>query len=529
MRLHSLTTISLLVVLTSLATVAAVPPLRRTVCCELAPVSLVHSFVPEAERQRDNAQAWLAVLSGHARHWTSPDDLDRARERLTTLTPDSAAPYLLAGVGDVPLSRSEIDAYTGTTAGAKEEPLTDDQRERAAELLAGLDRAAGLDPTNAAIDYLRAYLYLANHRDEDAIKSLRKAVAKPHWNLYQRDAAVAAYRIASPRQHPRVARLVFTASAFDPQTKMIYLCRVLAGMSVLAERRGDYARASFLRESVIHLAYLMMAYPDTISDALLGVIAWAVVIDTPLSDRFPAGRGATKTDKDAGMQAALLATRCMPMVAYLRKHGRKDLADEVLTVSKAADDMQSRIGDHTARSMANWGKDSTVWRLAAVEEGGRAAAATLALLLVAALAALMLRALHRPLAPVRFSRFAWVLVVCFALVVAVCVRFLFPPEHPNELDPLSGEMYALLGLPLTMLLVLAIVIRQRLRVGRGSVGPVAQYVATLIAVLLPLAALLSLGMLGLGVAAASDWHSQTVANQRIVEQGEVRYYGLELR
>jgi hypothetical protein len=59
-------------------------------------------------------------------------------------------------------------------------------------------------------------------------------------------------------------------------------------------------------------------------------------------------------------------------------------------------------------------------------------------------------------------------------------------------------------------------------------GPVGHYVGTLLAVLLPLAALLSLAVLALAVPSAQRRKRATAINQAVIYRGEIAYYGLKL-
>ena len=543
MRLRSLSTVSLFVVLVSLAALAAVPGLRRSVEYALAPPrAMTVDYVGEAERRGSDAQAWLAVFSGDARPGVSGEQKDRARARLIELMPNSAAPYVLDGVRGVWLSRAEVDAWADTGQVTKEEPLTDQQRERLATLLDGFERASELDPDNAAIDYLRAYLAFADHRDGEGHQWLRSALAKPNWNLYQREAAIAAYGVASARQPAGSALLARVAPVMRPHLELLHLTRTITGMAILAEQRGEHARAIFLHESALHLGELMLRNADGISDELLGIIAWKSAVSTPPSGGASPRNGTRRSSVDEqGVEkpAPDIAGACLPLVAYLRQNGRSDLAVSVLSFSKQADEALALTRAHISERplddrwevlLFGMGQlvQATMWTLGVIMAGG--------------IASLLLKVSGRPIAPVRCSRLEWTVLLLVILAVVFGAGLLFPDSlallYPSATDDYVpyfgwtllpwGEVFVVLGLPLILTAVLVVVAVKRRHSDHRSVGPIAQYVATLIAVLMPLAALLCLLLVGFTAATAHDAARQVEINEAMVQQGEIKYYGLEV-
>ena len=536
MRLRSLNTISLLIILISLATLTGVPGLRRVAEYAVTPRTEIVDYAREAERLGDDAQAWLAVFSGDARVWVSAEDRAHARERLIELLPDSAAPYLLDGVQEVPLSRAEIDAWAGSGQVTKEEPLTDQQRRRVQTLLDGFERASQLDPDNAAVDYLRAYLAFADHQDEEGYGRLRDALAKSRWDLYQREAAIAAYRMASRRQPPGVALLARTAIVFHPQLALERLVCTVTGMAILAEQRGDHAQAILLRESALRLAQQMLTHADGVSDALMGIIVWKTASAQPPAEDLGPGEEARQEERPSHM----LTDGALGLVAYLRAHGRPQLAEEVLSFSRSADDSSARIVDHVAARFMLQPRPSEALALT-IRGFAHAVLWSLAVVLAAGIVALLLRMSRRRVAPVRCSRLGWAVVVVVILAVVFGAGILDPaglasqwpsshagfaryfdwPSEPWE------YLFVALGLPLILIAVLVLVVMKR--GDRGFMEIIAQYAATLIAVLLPLSAFYCLVLAGVSAAGARESPRQAEIDRAIVEQGELRYYDLALK
>ena len=535
MRLRSSNTISLLIVVLSAAALAVVPGLRLWAKYALARESAQVDYVGEAERRGDDAQVWLAVFSGDARRGVSAEDRARARERLIELLPDSAAPYLLDGVQDVPLSRGEVDAWEGSGQVTKEEPLTDQQRGRANTLLDGFERASQLDPDNAAIDYLRAYLAFADHRDEEAYAWLRDALAKDTWDLYQREAAIGAYEIARAQQPPGLALYAGADSVMHPQLALLLLVRTITGMAILAEQRGDHAQAIFLRESAIHLAQMILRYADGISDALVGVIAWTALAQPSAEDLGP---GEEVRREDAPSRH--ITDSSLSLVAHFREQQRPDLAEEVLSFSRSADEVFARIGEHIASRHRLHGLWPSL--LSGMSELAHAALWALGVIVAAGIAALVLKASGRRATPVRCSRLGWVVILAVIFAVVFGAGLLSPTSLAFRSSssrgdfvrylgyplPAWGDLFVSVGLPLILLAVLVVVVLRRQR-GRGFTEALAQYAATLIAVVLPLTALFCVALVGLAAVGARDSVRHADSDRAIVEQGELKYYGLGVK
>ncbi|MDH4179395.1 MAG: hypothetical protein OEV33_02710, partial [Armatimonadota bacterium] len=107
-------------------------------------------------------------------------------------------------------------------------------------------------------------------------------------------------------------------------------------------------------------------------------------------------------------------------------------------------------------------------------------------------------------------------------------------KTPGDLMPLRsvcpawGDYFALLGIPLLVLSVAVVVVRQRRRSDGHTAGFAGQYTATLLAILLPIGAVLSLAVLGCALSGARISAQQTEMCRAMLTEGEMSYYGLNI-
>jgi len=544
-RRWSLNAISLVVIGAVLLTLTAVMLTRR----DLLPgpdQSLLFDYFGEAQRSQTDPAAWLAALASRF-----PPERDFGRTTLcyqqaVGLMPESPAPHLLyalACLDQVPLERSEIRALMPEETTGETRPLTSLQRERLASAMAALARAERLDPTNAAIDYVRAYFALADHQDEAGLRYLRVALGKRQWNLYGREAAIAGYQVAQRRVPAGFAATVAITtidSGAVGQIKLIFFARVVTAMSVMATRRRDDAEAIFLREVMMHLSRLMLANARTVVGGLVGGIMWSVATEPEASELAAAGRQArsasgrgSRSSGRASTESAFAAKRAARglLARYLRQHGRADLAGEVISYGKAVDDWLQRVQANNAGERVELLRMSFVQE--ALKEFMGAAMACLILALLIAVAALVVERRGRRVRPIAFSRLGWVLVVLACVGTALAVGVLLTPGvraasagwADRVLVDVTGA-FAVIGLPLILLSVLLVVIARRRRPKVQDVGLLRSYLGTSLSILLPLGALLCLASLGLAVPSALAMWRITDRNRAAVYQGELATYGL---
>jgi hypothetical protein len=486
-------TASLVVIALCLAALAAVPPLREAVDEAVMPEHVHVDYLEEAQARGNDAEAWLGAIDYANPVETKVEQIEEACERAAKLLPDSPAPQLLFGVRGIVLSR---------------ETQSTPDPEKLKRAWARMEQAAALDPGNPALDYYRAYLALAQHRDEQAMGFLRAALAKKGWNLYQKDAAVAARDVALDQVDPLLASVMATCPMSNSWVQLTGLARTLVAMAEQAEASGDHKQAIFLRRSAMHLGQVMIRSGYSLIDALPGLIIWGASAELPI----PQGKGLSDSArleesvklKEAGRE--LLA-------GYLRSHGENALADEVLSFGKSADRLLERIVEHNTREQ----KRIVQWShlQSALARATRAMVVWLGLLILASIAGFAVTARRRQVAPVGG---AWALAMLMLLGAAGAASFIVTGLSAWLLD--AGLVLVLLGV------LGAGAVHRKRHASDREWGPVGQYVGTLIMVALPLAALLCMTTVGLAGVVACETSAQIKANTQIIERGEIAYYGL---
>jgi hypothetical protein len=521
-RLRSLNTISLFVIVACTGLLAGIPAVRLNLLPAGHPPFHPIDFVEEAERRGDDADAWLAALASH-RLWGAPaDDLPHIYERAATALPDSAAPHVLYAswlVRAIPRSLSEAPISGSGSVPSEQMPLTPSQREALIGAQTALQRAAALDPENAAIDYLRAYLALADRRNSSALDRLRAAMGKRRWELYHRDAAIAAYKVSRDLLPPLEASYAFQMT-MDPLFSLSHFARSLSSMAALADSQGDHSRAIFLRESIMHLSRLMLGQGYTAVEGIMGAIIWSTVTEFDLSDEETEEIDSRVTQSASGGPGQLQSARNRAVkeagqakcAEYLRRHGRPELAAAVLSFTKQVESIS--WGQALHRDL---GFDAL---LVGLSQAGGMVVAALVALLACGLAALLLRWMDRSVEPICYPRWAWVL-----LLSACCGLVLLE----GFLRLAYAEYLVVLGLPLVLLIVLVVVTVHRWAASeRQPVGFIGHYLGTLLALLLPLTALFCLIAATLAIPVALHGRRLSQANQTIISEGELAYYGLAL-
>jgi hypothetical protein len=550
MRIRSLSTISLVVLILTYGVVRAVPPLHEAARAWLRKGVGETDFLALAERRPNDEAAWLAACwAASATEQVAPADRERAYARAIALAPRSAAPhwfYAIQLVSGIPLRRAERDAIYESRSAASSETsgqLDSGQKAALARADAALQRAGQLDPTNAAVDYVRTYLALADHNDAAAMALLRSALGKQKWDQYGRTAAIAGFETLR-RVVPLTEASTYAADYIAPDVVSIMIeirvAEVVADMSILAARGGDDARAIFLRQSVGHMGRLMTENEDQIMDAGLGLTAWAIGSRRDPKQPVPSD---ARDPNDPGHEIHPGAA----IASYLRQHGRPDLAAEYLSFGKQLRPTQKRLKQATDPKERRGKQDANL----AIILGhlSRAQMSALPLLLLCGIAALLLRAFHRPVRPIEWPPWGWLVVMAACLAVVFVVGLIWPGGSPcdkafremwarmgwdpRDLGPGLGERpwghyFMLIGLPAMLVSALIVVLLHRRRSRDLHAGPVGHYVGTLLAVLLPLAALLSLAVLALAVPSAQRRKTGAAISQAVIYRGEIAYYGIKL-
>jgi hypothetical protein len=556
MRLKSVSTISLIVIVACGVWLVAVPTLRESIRQSRMPVRAT-PLQPRLEQQikqrPHDAQAWFAfaIVSEAPESKRSPDMA--AFQRVFDLKPKWAAPYLALGgrlTSQVPeVWRSELAAFNpdfAAQAKRQRTPLTAKQRETIRRARQVLDKARSLDPANAAPDYLLAFLALMEHRDHDALALLRAGLARNHWSLGQREARIAVYRIGA-RSLPAVQAFSFTVTALhnpsDLYPRLRELGRIVTGMAVLAERRGDVEGAVFLRRSMLHLGRLMIEQGYTTSDVLVGTAMWNIAASERLTPAEEAAvltfvarqkRTAHLTETHLGSRAIAAAKR-EKVARYMREHERADLAEYIISYGSKltawVDRMRETLHEHWSDPWYRWGY--TVLAFGGVASAG--GVAVIGLLLCAASRLLLGRRGGWP-PPITWARWKWALVVVACLAVPfgamtwATARYDNPePYAPSVSTAMSFGTFGLVaGVLLLAIASVMIVWRARRRVARHErPGFGRQYAATLTAALLPTTAVLLLAAVGLSYSVISQSRRFTRDQQVMIYQGELQYLGLK--
>ncbi|MCJ7750692.1 MAG: hypothetical protein MUQ65_06310 [Armatimonadetes bacterium] len=516
------------------------------------------NLLPVAEANPSDATVWLAVLASSTSLQLKHDELARAYARARKLSPDSAAADYWYAVRAMPRRRqrrAELEALYGEYCDwLTEEPLTDEEQAALAAAEAALARAAQTDPANAAIDSLLASASLLAHRDEEARAHMQRALAKSSWTRYG-PAARTAVLHAGLRVMPE-----FEASGLARnQPTLMYeidLARTLAGQAVLAARRGDHQEAILLRESLIHLADLMLRNAQDTLDLMTAELIWMIATAPEPS---PAPNAVETTDSgdsiapleddEEGPAGGYYPPQAHIVAAYFHQHGRDDLADRLTTLGPAFRVAHMRYQAHREQLRSQAEELSQPFRVL-----GWLTSAFLGCLLVSLTAgavALLLRLLRRSVLTPRWPARTWILILGVSGLGAVGACLLWGDALLMRTSPLWaklqdvgqllggepfrlplrqlpwGDFFALVGLPLFIVLTLLAALRySRSRDARSSAGLAGLWVGAMLAVVLPLTALLGLGTVGAAYAAATAAERQATINQAIIDEGEVAYFGL---
>lgn len=562
MRLWSISTISSLVLLAALAALAAIPGLRHAVVGAVQPQLYNLDFREVAQARPDDPSAWLAALPEEWYRDIPLHEREPFYERASQLAPDSAAPHFiyaglaLGGLGGVTLRREEENALYPDDypwdLKTHERYLRQSERDRLRSASDALERAAQLDPENAAIDALRIAIALIEHEDAHAFDLLRSTLPKRKWSLYRREFSEAAYEAACRSLPPDVA--VLTGAFAHPDTlfgtHFRRLASVLTGFATLAEQRGDHDEAISLRRSVMHLGLLMLSGDATIIDGYTGWGVWDVAASRPLTDaereaaEAEASLARTQSRGESAGPAragAIRKARCAKLAAYLREQGEDGLASDVLALAETHEEWNERV------ALVVWRTSLPVHRQLAldfaIEQSSHALGACLAVLLACGLAALILRRRGRPPHAMPWPRVGWLLIVwgCLATVYLAGIfgpggrRLSVRSQVPGELMPegwtcpVWGDYFAVMGLPLLLLSVaLVVLLHREWRPEERPVGMLEHYLGTSAAVLLPLAALACLVTIGFAASRARLGSHDAERHLAIMEEGELAHYGLTI-
>jgi len=408
MRLCGISGLSVMVVVASAAALVATPALRMVMVTVFDPTAYDIDFTEYAVSHPGDYPAWLAALA------TGHESDEEAYRHAAALAPEDPAPHMIYAaklLQKVPLERKELEALWPDVT-VTEKPLTSFERAAWEEALNALDHAAQLDPENAAPDFLRAYLALAVHDDERADQLLSSALSKQRFTLYTHAGLVAAYETAEGvvpfSFHAACAATALVATP-GPFSRFRQMARVVVGMWLIAERNGDDVRAIFLRECLLHWGELMWRDADTLIEALVGLALWGIAAEKDLTDaeRAAATKGIPRPDETrpgSGTQywEAQSAAAQAKLAAYLGEHGRKDLADSVITTGKLRREWTAAARSVTSDELTEW--DTREGYTHGVKVASQGAGLLLGFIALWGLTALAMRFAGRPVRTMQWPR-----------------------------------------------------------------------------------------------------------------------------
>ena len=215
---------------------------------------------------------------------------EEAYQRAISLSPNSPAPYLryalrfLAGAGS--LGRKE-EWHTGIE---EEEPRTASEMSNLRQAENLLKQARHRDPENAACNYLLAYIHLARHEDKQAFGFLREAISKPHWSIGSQAAATAVLRLldttgsASPLLETHAMNIAFSGE-MHVNARMRSVSVTLTELGERFRKSGKHDQAILCYEAAVHLGHIMRQDAYTTIDGLTAIAITAVAGGPFLSEQ----------------------------------------------------------------------------------------------------------------------------------------------------------------------------------------------------------------------------------------------------
>ncbi len=216
-------------------------------------------------------------------------DAIEAYERAILISPHSPAPrlrYALRFLAD----SGELGRKEERGAERQQEPL------RTAAQIANFRQAEGLlkqarrlDPQNAACDYLLAYIYLAEHKDEQAFAALQAAIHKPHWDIASREAATGLLRLVDATDMakilvPIVATAEYAAGEFPFFSRLRSLASTLVGLGEGFREKGRHKEAILCYEAAMHLGHMMRVDAYSLIEGLVAVAITSITSGPFLSE-----------------------------------------------------------------------------------------------------------------------------------------------------------------------------------------------------------------------------------------------------
>ena len=521
---------------------------------------------------------------GQSTTWTA----GTAYQHAIVISPRSPAPYLryvlhlLANSGE--LGRKDV-----WDADRKEEPRrTPAQRANLREAESLLQKARRLQPDNAACDYLLAYIYLAQHRDDQAFAALQAAVGKPYWNVANTEAATGLLRLMDGSDMPgllvTIVAMAYHVVASPFRAPLKRLAGTLVELGEQFRAQGRHQEAILYYEATLHLGHIMRTDAYSMIDGLVAIAITDITSGPFLSDeqerQIEKNTPITEDEAKLSPEARLAVmmgyaghrdsnqvnelrqrfslseeewenaerwwhqqqersnrieqARVANFTAYLKRHGRADLAAFYEADVKAANEWREQVIPTVNRSMRQMAATFYDGPMRYSWVVWSQAAAFLALCVIVGLISLGTRYWRQPRAYLRWSYWQWLLLLGIGIVggqmLATTTKFEMmegPMSPTNMAYFIAIPTSTRIGIGAWLLAALAMTLVKRARQTREErLGKARTYLASLRTLLPPtLAAFMVLSVIGLWPLHenSQDWERE---QRTMIEQGEVQYWSL---
>lgn len=164
-----------------------------------------------------------------------------------------------------------------------EKPLEDKtnfKEEDIREAMEYLHLAAKIEPENAYYDYLFAYLYFAEKKDEEGLKVLQRARRKNYCDMHRKDALLSTIKFLKKAGFPELeAKLDAFPSLLLPQlAKLRYVARIAIALAYQYQENQQHERAIEIYEGVFDMGSKIKNSAWTIIDMLVGIAIQEMIV-----------------------------------------------------------------------------------------------------------------------------------------------------------------------------------------------------------------------------------------------------------
>jgi len=461
------------------------------------------------------------------------ETIDKAYQKAVELDPNSAAARFSYAVFQLDRMKLKTLPDEGVFEGEPSGALTGPQIERLQAARGLLAQCARLAPENAAVDYLVAWSYLAQQRSDEAFAALEDARAKDGWSIYQAESARAMLGLVDKTKletmhKPMTAMSLAYAKTHAPGWRLRSLGRTLRNLGDQLRENGDHEQAIACYEALAHVGHLMRVNAHNMVDGLTAVALSAIAVS---SDAWAPTDEEERLKADKELRKSEL--RAPGFAAYLREHGREDLAAFVLSELEAA--MRWREDSHAVVKRL---VPELVWDISGggVLNAAAAGAGGMPLLGVAVLVGLLsLRARYwrEPQAQAQWSYREWLVLLLVLLLpgqiaAAAFTRALWLRQEITS--PVWGSLLIAgvgLGVVAWLVAVLVMTLRRRRALAEAQrFGKARSFLRGLRALVCPtLAALILPSVLGAWLV-EGRMNSAAARYRQIALQGEAQYWGI---